>query len=361
MMQGKLGEQCNRHMARLITNTYKTTGHWYKSHYKVFGKRRGQAEIDSGRLVGRQQYKCIDCPLCSQEVEDLPHMFGCCNSEGLVDIRKHADNRVINKIMEVMHGSHGLGELCSASGLSGEEVIEKVVVGHFCVLGGSSKLRKSAEAVMLAVPWLKYAGILNVALRKMLMAIMMEGIDEQVCRFSSGAKMGIGKDRSCECSKCKCMVVVEPLVESIISTYVQCGMDIWEERCRLWGEYVETWEFVVPRAGGVSGEEAGGTWGGEGEEVWESNWVVEDEEQLEEQRMEREEGEVGDVDRDVSWHCSVNLKYEQRKEEYDEINRKVRVWCGYPVKESGREKINARRREVGLSADIRELMDVEGG
>jgi hypothetical protein len=128
----------------------------------------------------------------------------------------------------------------------------------------------------------------------------------------------------------------------------------------LWGEYCETWEFVVPRAGVVSGEEAGGTWGGEGEEVWESNWVVEDEEQLEEQRMEREGEEVGDVDRDVSWHCSVNLKYEQRKEEYDEINRKVRVWCGYPVKESGREKINARRREVGLSADIRELMDVEG-
>ena len=88
---------------------------------------------------------------------------------------------------------------------------------------------------------------------------------------------------------------------------------------------------MVPRAGGVSGEEAGGTWGGEGEEVWESNWVVEDEEQLEEQRMERVGEEVGDVDRDVSWHCSVNLKYEQRKEEYDEINRKVRSLVGEKI------------------------------
>ena len=88
----------------MITNTCKTTGHWYKSHCKMFGVRRGQAEIDSGGLVDRQQYKCMGCPLCSQEVEDLPHMFGCCNSEGLMEVRRHADNIVTNKIMEAMHG-----------------------------------------------------------------------------------------------------------------------------------------------------------------------------------------------------------------------------------------------------------------
>ena len=147
---------------------------------------------------------------------------------------------------------------------------------------------------------LRYAGTVNVALKIMLTAIMMEGAEEQLCRFSLGAKMGIGKDRGCECSKCKCRVIVEPLVESIINTHVQFGMDTWEERGKWWGEYCEIHEIVAPRAGAILGEGAGGTWRGEEEEVWESDWVVEDEEQLEEQRLERGRGEVGDVDREVT-------------------------------------------------------------
>jgi hypothetical protein len=34
--------------------------------------------------------------------------------------------------MEVMHGSHGLEELSRASGLSGEDVMEKATVGNCC-------------------------------------------------------------------------------------------------------------------------------------------------------------------------------------------------------------------------------------
>ena len=359
MMHGKMGEQCNRHIARLITNSYKTTVHWFKSHPQVFGVRKHQSEIDTEGLVGRQVYKCIDCPLCAQELEDMPHMFGSCSHTELVSIRRYADNEAVNIIMEVMYGTHGLIEMEKGSNQSSQDILGHIIAGRFCIVGGSTQLVKSVCKALQGVQWLKYAGVVNKSLKHMLTAIAMEGKSEQLCTYSLGAKMGVGKDRGCQCCKCEARDVVDPLFEKLIMLYVKCGMDIWKQRGSEWGEYCEIQDIVVPRAGVVGSGERGGTWGGEEAEVWESDWVVEDEEQLEEQNADVTIREDVEVDREVRWGVAGNAKYDKRQEEHDNMDRQVRVWCGYPVKVTSREKANARKREAGLSRDIREFMDVE--
>jgi len=65
IIMGKLGIIHQRHLARLMTNSYKTLEWWFHRYPTIFGKLN-----DDGELL-----PAYDCPSCANCEETTPHMF----------------------------------------------------------------------------------------------------------------------------------------------------------------------------------------------------------------------------------------------------------------------------------------------
>ena len=82
--------------------------------------------------------------------------------------------------------------------------------------------------------------------------------------------MGIGKNKKCKCKKCEATKTADKAYKQLVEIYMECGCNLWKERCYNWGLYKDINEIVTPNVQKVSSNS-----GGEGcsEEAWESHWV----------------------------------------------------------------------------------------
>ena len=98
---------------------------------------------------------------------------------------------------------------------------------------------------------------------------------QELCTHSLGAKMGIGKNKDCDCSKCEATKVANKAYKTLVETYMECGSDIWKERCYNWGIYKDINQIEVPGNQRVSSDQGCDECA---EEVWNAHWIHDEEE-----------------------------------------------------------------------------------
>ena len=123
--------------------------------------------------------------------------------------------------------------------------IAQVVCELLRGMGGRGRFPFALEKIIVRVSdgdsWLRYTGIVHSALYSFMLGCLMRGkdVETEICTYSLGAKMGIGKNRDCKCSKCLASSVVSKAHNRVVKLYMQCGLDLWSHRCERWVEYKE--------------------------------------------------------------------------------------------------------------------------
>ena len=76
--------------------------------------------------------------------------------------------------------------------------------------------------------WLRHAEVAHPSLHKLTHDSQLLGArgEMEVCTFSLGAKMGIGKNRGCGCAKCVAKKGAGKIYSKVVKLYLECGMDV---------------------------------------------------------------------------------------------------------------------------------------
>ena len=104
--------------------------------------------------------------------------------------------------------------------------------------------------------YLIWGGMLPRALGQALMLLIPPEGHKGICTERYGAKMGIGRDKNCQCGECSMNKKVGTLVSKLQKVICEAAEDQWKLRNERWQEYCDDHEFQTPRsirAGGKRG------------------------------------------------------------------------------------------------------------
>ena len=142
------------------------------------------------------------CPCCIGTMETMDHLFEGCSEQPQEDTRGACDADASEVLAKSIQGTRAAAECGDTESLS--RVICDLIRGT----GGYRCLPIKLEQCLLQIhscsSWYKYAGIVHSSVYKFVYGCWVHEIDlkREVCTRSLGAKMGIGKNMKCKCSRC---------------------------------------------------------------------------------------------------------------------------------------------------------------
>ncbi len=327
-----------------MTNSYKTVQWWFTRYPSNYGF----IHPTSGEVTP------FSCPCCSMHRETVDHLFGECMCPDQERTRGLCDYEASQVIAAAIIGSEVTSLFVDANDIA--QVVCELLRGE----GGRGRFPFALEKIIVRASdgdsWRRHTGIVHSALYSFMLGCLMRGkdVEAEICTYSLGAKMGIGKDRDCKCSKCLTSSVVSKAYNKVVKLYMQCGLDLWSHRCERWVEYKEVNHIITPgiNSGGLDTSDYAY------HEEWEADWGGDEgaDGGLGEELADTEGQGVGEG----SWVSVQSDKYVNRQQQHSEFDRLTRVYCGYPVKPSKREREGAVRNEAGRSHDMLQYLTNSG-